>query len=333
MGNEHSTSTKSSALTNSLHEIIETSYCYKYAERTKDPLGKHCFIHDWYHTLEYLLNRKIDDWRKKEELMSKSFYGVTCLHSACAKNANRPRHASPDVIKLMIKIGGMDLLMVKDDHCDYTPLQMLAYDHNTSIYIMEVLLVNGGGKELIMKSGHAYGYTMLHELCIASTKWEEEDGALARINLVLRFGGKDLLFSTTEKMGRTALHLSCMEHASVNVIDILVNENGKELVMLKDNDGMTALHFLCLEFDEDLDPTCILKIVLLLDCAGKDLLKEQTDAGETAYDFAKAGGASDEVLEALVYKKSFFSLGWKASPKQEIPPTSQTEVETFICSP
>jgi ankyrin repeat protein len=319
-------------------EIIEASPCYKYAERTKDPLGKHCFIHDWYHTVEYLVSKRTDDWKKKEELMSKEFYGVTCLHSACTKNANRSTHAPLDVIKLMIKIGGMDLLMIKDDHCGYTPLQMLAYDHNTSIHMMEMLLVEGGGKELIMKSANACAYSILHELCIASTKWEEEDGALARINLVLTFGGRELLFSTTEKMGRTALHLSCMEHVSVNVINILVNEGKKELVMLKDNDGMTALHFLCMEIDEDLDPTCIMKIVLLLNCGGNDLLKERTKEGETAYDFAKAGDAPDEVLEALASKKSFFSRGKKSSQKQVIPSTAagsfacQKELEIYICS-
>jgi ankyrin repeat protein len=323
MGNQSSGSIASTS--NGILDLIESTPCYRYAERTKDPLGKHVFIHDWYHTLEFLLNKRTLEWKKKEQLMSKEFYGVTCLHSACAKNADRSKHASSDIIKLMIRIGGMELLMVKDDHCDYTPLQMLAYDLNTSIYMMEVLLVEGR-KDLIINSGNSFGYTMLHELCMSSSKWEDEEGVLARIRLILQYGEKEVLFATTEKMGRTALHLACMESATVNVIDMLVNKGGKDLVMMRDNDGLTALHFLCMEnFEEDI--SAVLKVVLLLNCAGDELLKETTNEGATAYDFALQDDAPEEVLEALAVpkgKKNFLSPRKRKADQPKVQTKSRT---------
>mmetsp|Transcript_787 Transcript_787/g.1275 ORF Transcript_787/g.1275 Transcript_787/m.1275 type:complete len:345 (-) Transcript_787:60-1094(-) len=333
MGNQSSgDSSKLSSIaatSSGILDLIESTPCYRYAERTKDPLGKHFFIHDWYHALEYLLNKRVLEWKKKEQLMSKEFYGVTSLHSACAKNADRSKHASREIIKLMVKIGGMELLMVKDDYCDYTPLQMLAYDLKTSIYMMEVLLVEGQ-KDLVMNSGNSFGYTMLHELCMASSKWEdEEEGVLARIRLILQYGEKELLFSTTEKMGRTALHLACMERATVNVIDMLVTEGGKDLVMMRDNDGLTALHFLCREdFEEDIH--AVLKIVCLLNCAGDELLKEMTNEGETAYDFASQDGAPEEVLEALAVPKEKRNF---LSPRRRKPAQPKVQPQSITLSP
>ncbi len=291
--------------------------CYGHQQRTMDELGKHCWIHDWYNATLYLLpSSKTEKWKKKEQLMSKDFYGMTCLHSACAKNMSRDKHAPKEVIKLMIDIGADDLLMEKDNYCDYTPLQMLAYDQNTNIEMMKILLELGGGKELIKKSGYSHGYTMLHELSMQSAQWswETDEPSLQRIKLILDYTGKELLFARTEKNGRTPLHLACMERAPVNVINMLVEAGGEELVLLTDNDGLTALHFLCYDIDEDIDG--LLKIAILLNCCGSKLLPMKTNDLRTALDFAKEEGASQEILEALGLKKKKKLLG-KAFSKEK----------------
>lgn len=205
--------------------------------------------------------------------------------------------APPDVIHLMIQIGGMDLLMTREDFCGYTPLHVLAYTQNTSVELMELLLVLGGRKELIFNSNHEFGYTMLHELCIASSKWEALEEVLERISLLLKYGGKELLFAKTEKRGRNALHLACMERAPLDVVKLLLTMGGKELALSKDNDGMTALHYQCIDMEED--PHAILKIILLLEYGGDELIAEKTQMDKTAFDIAQDEGAPGEVLEAL----------------------------------
>jgi ankyrin repeat protein len=261
-----------------------------------------CFTgRQWEQVRQYLSSTTISTEKKKEALISKRTYGFTCLHSACTKSSSAPggelMFAPADVIHLMIQIGGMDLLMTREDYCGYTPLHALAYNQNTSVEVMELLLILGGKKELIFMNNHEFGYTMLHELCIAASKWETLEDALARISLLIKYGGKDLLFAKTEKRGRNALHLACMERAPLDVVKLLLTAGGKELALSKDNDGMTALHYQCIDLEED--PHAILKIILLLEYGGDDLIAEKTGKDKTAFDIAQDEGAPSEVLEAL----------------------------------
>jgi len=261
-----------------------------------------CFTgRQWEQVRQYLSSTTISTEKKKEALISKRSYGFTCLHTACTKATSvaggEPSFAPADVIHLMIQIGGMDLLMTREDYCGYTPLHALAYNQNTSVEVMELLLILGGKKELILMSSHEHGYTILHELCIAASKWETLEDALARIRLLIKYGGKELLFAKTEKRGRNALHLACMERAPLDVVKLLLTAGGKELALSKDNDGMTALHYQCIDMEED--PHAILKIILLLDYGGDDLIAEKTGEKKTAFDIAQDEGAPSEVLEAL----------------------------------
>mmetsp|Transcript_4400 Transcript_4400/g.8474 ORF Transcript_4400/g.8474 Transcript_4400/m.8474 type:complete len:328 (+) Transcript_4400:237-1220(+) len=282
--------------------ILRLTPCYRYYLRTRDPLAKMCFTgRQWEQVRQYLSSTTISTEKKKEALISKRSYGFTCLHTACTKATSvaggEPSFAPADVIHLMIQIGGMDLLMTREDYCGYTPLHALAYNQNTSVEVMELLLILGGKKELILISSHEHGYTILHELCIAASKWETLEDALARIRLLIKYGGKELLFAKTEKRGRNALHLACMERAPLDVVKLLLTAGGKELALSKDNDGMTALHYQCIDMEED--PHAILKIILLLDYGGDDLIAEKTGEKKTAFDIAHDEGAPSEVLEAL----------------------------------
>jgi hypothetical protein len=132
---------------------------------------------------------------------------------------------------------------------------------------------------------------------MAASKWEVLEDALERINLLIKYGGRDLLFAKTEKYGRNALHLACMERAPLDVVKILLTAGGKEIALSKDNDGMTALHYQCIDMEED--PHAIFKVILLLEYGGDTLIAEKTQKQKTAYDIAQDEGAPDEVLEAL----------------------------------
>lgn len=261
-----------------------------------------CFAgRQWEQVRQYLSSTTISTEKKKEALISKRTYGFTCLHSACTKGTSvaggELSFAPADVIHLMIQIGGMDLLLTPEDYCGYTPLHALAYNQSTSVEVMELLLILGGKKELIFLSNHEFGYTILHELCIAASKWDPLEDALARISLLIKYGGKELLFAQTEKRGRNALHLACMERAPLEVVKLLLTAGGKELALSKDYDGMTALHYQCIDLEED--PHAIFKIILLLEHGGDDLIAEKTGKNKTAFDIAQDEGAPSEVLEAL----------------------------------
>jgi len=41
------------------------------------------------------------------------------------------------------------------------------------------------------------------------------------------------------------VHIACCHGASLNVVKMSIDLGGKELVMAKDNNGNTALHWLC----------------------------------------------------------------------------------------
>lgn len=100
----------------------------------------------------------------------------------------------------------------------------------------------------------------------------------------------------TSQSGRkmTALHYACYGGAYFNVIKMLIDIGGEELVVVKDSGGDTAVHTLS-RFIHDCDNAAD-KIKLLIEVAGTEIiLTEKNKYGKTPLDLATAKGTSDEI--------------------------------------
>ena len=80
---------------------------------------------------------------------------MNALHFACLYNA------STDIIELFLRVGGHEKILMQEDNFGSTPLLLLpSYDNIWSIR----LLLQEGGKDLVMKHDHA-GFNILHKVC------------------------------------------------------------------------------------------------------------------------------------------------------------------------
>ena len=117
------------------------------------------------------------------------------------------------------------------------------------------------------------------------------------IRLLIDIGGKELVMMTSYSM-RTALHNACLYGASFDVIKTLIDVGGTEMVVAKDEDGDTGLDTLCYEINKHDDVA--IKIKLMLQVPGTEIiLTERNYDGETPLDIATANGASDEIKALL----------------------------------
>jgi predicted transcriptional regulator len=120
------------------------------------------------------------------------------------------------------------------------------------------------------------------------------------IKMLVDIGGKELVLAK-DKDNWTASHSTCSNGASVDVIKILVDIWGMELVMAKDEYSKTALHFACeLYASESVDV-----IKMLVDIGGKELVLAKEKDNKTALHvtcecYAWAEACLVEVIDVLV---------------------------------
>ena len=106
-----------------------------------------------------------------------------------------------------------------------------------------------------------------------------------------------LVMTTTSRKG-TALHFACMHFASFDVIKMLIDVGGKELFMAKDNNGNTALHWLCYCIKRHTKAAN--KIKLMLQVPGTEtILMEKNDNGEPLYLASIKNRASNKIKTLL----------------------------------
>jgi ankyrin repeat protein len=97
---------------------------------------------------------------------------------------------------------------------------------------------------------------------------------------------------------RTALHYACDGGASYNIIKMLIEVGGKDLVMAKDNYGNTALHYLCRRIKRHTRPAKKIKLILQVGDANL-LLSTKYHAGQTPLEIADDMDASSEIKKLL----------------------------------
>jgi translation elongation factor EF-Ts len=95
------------------------------------------------------------------------------------------------------------------------------------------------------------------------------------VELLVDAGGKDLVMQKDHR-GRTALHNVCRSGASIEIVEFLVHAGGKDLVVQRDNHGRTALHNAC----RYLASAEVVEI--LIATGGQELVMQSANHGESA---------------------------------------------------
>jgi len=128
-------------------------------------------------------------------------------------------------------------------------------------------------------------------LSSSDEKTKQEDGTNLSLELIQR-----AVFETKDECkNRTALHLACKYAASVDVIKMLVDIGGKDLVMAKDKENRTALHTACCWNGASVD---VMK--MLVDIGGKELVMAKNKTIRTSLHYACWHGVSVDFIKMLV---------------------------------
>jgi len=112
------------------------------------------------------------------------------------------------------------------------------------------------------------------------------------IKLLLNVGGMDLV-TTKYKDDHTILHEACSNGRPCNVIELVLKIGGKQLAMMTDSNGCTALHHACESGSDDI-------VKLLLDLGGYDLAILQDSDDATALHIACGNDTSIELINLLL---------------------------------
>lgn len=206
-------------------------------------LHEWCSDEDWKKVKGFLANRKISK-ETKEAALCRKYKKKNCLYIACVNDADI------EVIKIMLKIGGEELLDdAKTPSGCSTILNHLCFkfhQHNSEIVR---LLAEAGGEEYVLKT--TCGKTALHNSLI-----ETDENALCRARYLLSVGQKKLvMMQDSAKM--TALHLVFLQfnnrpESYKLLIKKMLSYGGKKLTLIQDWQGETALHICHRIFDSDI---------------------------------------------------------------------------------
>jgi len=196
----------------------------------------------WDEVREFLVDSDSNDKDEKQEFV---FYrggrGPTCLHVACC------RHPPDDIIKSLLDIGGLGLVMMKDDNWwEYTALHY-ACCKGASLNAIK-MLIDLGGRELIMAKD-LDDYTALYSLCEYSNGTHDSNVA-NKIKLMIEVAGAETIL--TEKSTDSEIPLDLAEVHSDEIKALLqprtiknkpanINDDSSNLVPDEhDNDNTTT---------------------------------------------------------------------------------------------
>lgn len=152
----------------------------------------------------------------------------TALHEACSNNA------SPGVINALIGIGGIHLVMAKND-TGSTVLHN-ACEYYASFDIINIL-IEVGGKDLVYTTDN-WKETPLHTACRKNSALD----TMIIINKMIEAAGRELVMQKNTH-GETALHAACIvNYVSLDIINMLIEFGGRKLLMERNERGNTVLN-------------------------------------------------------------------------------------------
>ena len=192
---------------------------------------------------------------------------------------------------------------------EHSPLWTIAY-HQTSLSQSArnlcLRLINIGGDVIVNQTGTMHWmdgndgreFTVLYLAC--------EKLNLEFIQILLDNGVNVL---QELEMGKNALHIVVCNAGFIQdernrvleVMELLINAGGRELVLMRDNEGKTSLHYACLDTNVYSDYR-EQAIYLLLDSGGRELLMMGDGRDEIAFELEQGGQqlpASDQSERVL----------------------------------
>ncbi|GFH59882.1 hypothetical protein CTEN210_16358 [Chaetoceros tenuissimus] len=205
-------------------------------------LHEWCSDEDWKKVKGFLANRKISK-ETKEAALYRKFKKKNCLYIACVHDAD------VEVIKIMLKIGGEELLAdTRTPSGCSTVLNLLCFKHREHNSEIVRVLAETGGEEYVLET--SCGNTALHNSLI-----DTDENALCRARYLLAVGQKKLvMMQDSSKM--TAFHRIFLQfkerpESYKLLIKEMLSYGGKKLTWIQDWQGETALHLCRRIFDSD----------------------------------------------------------------------------------
>ncbi|GFH56429.1 hypothetical protein CTEN210_12905 [Chaetoceros tenuissimus] len=259
---------------------------YKDLGKKHDYLQRLCKNEDWDGARKYLSSDTPSKLKEKAIWYHQQFctegYDPTSFHIACEENA------PVDIIRQMIDIGGDDIVFKQVD-CNYYTSLHFACMCGKNIDVVR-LLINTGGKKLLMMTADCYedgceGYTALHYACAFWDYYRDDN------------------------------------QFDVNIVKLLLQKGGQELIHAQDKGGETALHLACSEgtIRRFLDINAIIEH--LVHFGGEELVNMQNNKGNTAADYLEGNDLieNDLIEKALkkdpLYHACLFGMGIAAVKK------------------
>ncbi|GFH52967.1 predicted protein [Chaetoceros tenuissimus] len=159
-----------------------------------ETLRYYCENQRWEVILNHLISSDVSADEKKINLMGPE-KSASCLHLACGGLCGN-KFAPLDVIHLMLKIGGKDLVLKSKSNGDTVlhsvVLQYCVHSGSKRFADMMHLLVKFGGKDLI-KVRNNQGYTALNFACTDTSYAGTSSSSSTCIDFLLKHAGPDLI--------------------------------------------------------------------------------------------------------------------------------------------
>ncbi|GFH44436.1 predicted protein [Chaetoceros tenuissimus] len=170
-------------------------------------------------------------------------------------------------MKMLLDAGKKDLVMKKNEKGQSILHQFKYFDMASFVPIVERIKTIGGNEILSSKNNN--GETILHTLARYNPQLN------SKIFVSLEYWetlacDKDLVMMENED-GKTALHVAC-ENSEINAIKALVKTGGRELVWKRDNVGNTALHLLSFRVSREKDADNFQALKHMVEAGGMELL-------------------------------------------------------------
>ncbi len=172
-----------------------------------------------------------------------------------------------EVLMKIINIGGRDIVYEKSiSGCNALPCAMsVEASYNVISKLIEI-----GGKDLIISKDEKGRNSLHYAVCAYHTSVEV-------MSMLIQFGGGVDLVLDQDESGQHSFHTACEIGASAEVLLRLIDIGGRDLVFLKDNYGLNALHYAVrsvIPSDEEPSRRLILK---LIEVGGRDLVMDNNN--------------------------------------------------------
>ncbi|GFH44433.1 hypothetical protein CTEN210_00907 [Chaetoceros tenuissimus] len=208
-----------------------------------------------------------------------------------------------EIMKLMLRVGGKDLIMVDkswkvDDKKTVNIFEFLSiyqrllFDHECDddhalnrVYKIMDLLIKHGGKDAILQKNTSGGSILHYFPYFGHARF------IDIVERIVKIGGMELL-CVQDKHGDSILHVlaKCQQKVSSFYWELLIK---KELVMVQNNKGQTALHLAYAN-------NATFGIDVMLAQGGKDLAWIQDNEGNTALHYLQQDGGNFASLKLII---------------------------------